>query len=420
MQTNTIAKHLRHVLLLGVFLLAWIPVSGCQGRHAAAKLDIQSPKMIHPYMQLAGPGALPTVIWTSEGPTTGTLILRREGNIESKFSLDDPDTRHVVPLEGLVPDAEYQYEVISDNRKSSLHTFYTLPARLPDGTSAPFPFVAYGDNRSQPDRHEEVVARILQGPIPSLVVSSGDLVYSGSDRKRWHEEFLNPAESLFARSPILLSLGNHDLDLDAPKPRPLAPFWLENFVFPGRPEDSGYGRWFSFDAGGVHVIILDSTDPKNEEQLRWLREDLASPASRDADFRIGVFHHPPYSAGGHDSRMTVRRLWEPLLVEYQMDLVFNGHNHFYQRTWPVAGGEVQARALLRDGKDFFVTGTAPIYVVTGGGGAPLYEPKEETFVAVNAQRHHHVLIQYRPGELYCRAVASDGEVLDEFTLIHAE
>lgn len=405
------------------FLIMWmisVLFSGCQTNRPISKLELNSLETIHPYLQLSGPEAVPTVIWTGEGSAPGTVTLSRGGNVETKIQVPGTGSLSVVPLAGLLPDTEYGYQVISGDRKSSGHVFRTLPLRLPEGTSAPFPFVVYGDNRSQPDRHEEVISSILMGPVPSLVVSTGDLVYSGSDRERWHKEFLDPAEALFARAPIQLSLGNHDLDLDAPKPHPLAPFWLENFVFPGSPADTGYGRWFSFDAGGVHFIILDSTDAKNEDQELWLKEDLASAESRGADFRIAVFHHPPYAAGGHDSRLSLRKSWELLLVEHQVDLVFNGHNHYYQRTWPVAHGEVPAGVRKQDGNDVFPTGKAPVYVVTGGGGAPLYEPKEDTFVAVSAMRHHHVLVQYSPGSLHCRAVDTKGEILDEFTLINAE
>ena len=399
MQFKAVKMFSGHTLGLAVFFLGSILYAGCGGQSAPLKLESQGPELIHPYMQLAGPGGVPTVIWTTGEPTAGTLTLSRAGADETDFPQLEAGLLHVVPLEGLLPDTEYEYVVNSGNRHSSVHGFRTFPERRADGTSDPFPFVAYGDNRSQPDRHAEVIDRILKGPVPSLVVSSGDLVKSGSDRDRWHEEFLTPAENLFAQVPILLSLGNHDLDLDAPKPRPLAPFWLENFVFPGLPGDPGYGRWFSVDAGGVHFIILDSTDESNEDQLRWLREDLAATNSRDADFRIAIFHHPPYSAGGHDSRMAVRKIWEPLLVQHQVDLVFNGHNHFYQRTWPVAGGQVQAKALPREGADVLLTGSAPIYVVTGGGGAPLYDPRDAPYVAVNARRYHHVMIQYRPGSM---------------------
>ncbi|MBU8870358.1 MAG: metallophosphoesterase family protein [Gemmatimonadales bacterium] len=359
------------------------------------------------------------MIWTCD-TAPGTVILRESGNLETKIPVPESGTFHAVPLEGLLPDTEYSYQVVSGDRLSSEHIFRTLPERRPDGTSAPFPFIAYGDNRSKPDRHEEVIDSILKGPAPSLVVSTGDLVYSGSDRKRWFREFLDPAEALFARVPIMLSLGNHDLDLDAPKPRPLAPFWLENFAFPGHLDDPGYGRWFSLDAGGVHFLILDSTSEKNEDQMRWLREDLSSAESRGADFRIAVFHHPPYAAGGHDSSLSLRRIWEPLFVEHGVDLVFNGHNHYYQRSWPVVGGEVQARAMHQEGSDIIQAGQAPVYVVTGGGGAPLYDPKEKDFVAVSAKSHHHVLVQYVPGALNCRAIDTNGVILDEFTLINGE
>jgi hypothetical protein len=406
-----------------VFLLAVGLVLGLAGcRHDTDQVDSGYPgqSLLHPYLQLAGPSNEPVVIWTSAEEAVGRVVLTTPGELARVFADDQPGRHHALRLVGLRPATEYTYQVSAGTDTSLTRVFRTAPRRQIDGTSAPFTFVVYGDNRSNPDLHRRVIDSIRRGPLPVLVVSTGDLVYAGADSARWFREFLVPADELFSEAPCVLSLGNHDLDIETGERPGLARWWLENFVFPGRPDDPGYGRWFSLDVGGVHFVHLDSTEPGNEDQVAWLAADLAGSAARAADFRVAVFHHPPYTAGHHPSELAVREHWEELFVRQGIDLVFNGHNHYYQRTWPVtADGAVKTAERTEAGVDLVRTGTAPLYIVTGGGGAPLYDPEPADFVAVSAKRRHHVQVDYTPGELRLRAIAEDGQLLDEFVMRRA-
>lgn len=320
-------------------------------------------------------------------------------------------------LSDLLPDTTYTYQVVAGGDSSAIFTFRTFPTRAADGTSRPFHFIAYGDNRSHPDRHAEVVASILAGPPPLLTLSTGDLVRSGEDSVRWHRELLTPGAPLFGHSPLLLVLGNHDLD-QRTRPRPLATWWRELFSFPGEKTTSGYGRWYSVDVGGIHFVCLDSNSPDDPEQIAWLAADLTSPAAAAADFIIASFHHPPFSAGGHHSDRRVRAAWVPLLERHGVDLVFNGHNHFYQRTHLLRDGRpLQPPAAAALSPVVFPAGRGTVYCVTGGGGAPLYNPDNADFVAVSARDYHHVRVHYAPGQLACTAVGIAGEIIDEFSIV---
>jgi acid phosphatase len=97
----------------------------------------------------------------------------------------------------------------------------------------------------------------------------------------------------------------------------------------------------------VQLIVLDSNAITNA-QTRWLKRVLAK---RTPLRRIVVFHHPPYTCGGHLGSRTVQRAWVPLFERYGVRLVLNGHDHNYQR----------------------FTRRGVTYVVHGGGGAGLYE-----------------------------------------------
>lgn len=403
------------VLLVFAFLLA-----GCSTYEPYLEPE-SSPETIHPYLQIAGPGDDPVVIWASEMPEPSRVLYGPSGGPVDRVADDPKPVRnHFLTLRGLDPDTEYDYRVVVPGARSTINTFRTLPLTKPDGTSDPFTMVAYGDNRSNPDLHERVINSIILDGIPSLVVSSGDLVYSGRDSIRWFREFLVPADQLFSQVPVMVSLGNHDMDWETPQPHGLNRWWHDRFIFPGRNTDVGYSRWFSYEAGGIHLIHLDSTVPRNPDQLAWLEADLQSRESMVADFRVAIFHHPPYSSGGHGSNVNVRDAWEALFQEYDVNLAINGHNHFYQRTLPVFGGKATVTELpTKNGIDYVSTdGKGIVYLISGGGGAPLYNPHTADFVAESVMQRHFIRMEYEPGKIHCTVINDDSWVIDEFFIVH--
>jgi calcineurin-like phosphoesterase family protein len=163
-------------------------------------------------------------------------------------------------------------------------------------------------------------------------------------------------------------------------------------------------RYYSFDYGRVHFVVLDTEfafqdTVRRAEQLSWLESDLA--ASRQP-WRIALFHRSPYSAGGeHGSDLAVRDAFGPLFEQYGVQLVVSGHEHDYERTLPTRAS---------------ATGTAVTYIVTGGGGAPLYPAATGTWTAYSASRHHYVRADVTECTLSARAIGLDGSPFDSVTL----
>ena len=79
-----------------------------------------------------------------------------------------------------------------------------------------------------------------------------------------------------------------------------------------------------------------------------------------------------------------------------------GHEHGYQRSVPIRQ---------------YLTGEPPIvYVVTGGGGAPLYNLGSEAWTAASAAVHHYVRVSVSGCSLTGEAVRTDGQVIDSFAV----
>ena len=100
-------------------------------------------------------------------------------------------------------------------------------------------------------------------------------------------------------------------------------------------------RWFySFDKQGVHFVAINSEEAfgSGSSQYNFIDQDLQSASSRsDVNWIIVFLHQPLYtSPSHHDSVSSLRNAYHPLFDKYGVDLVLQGHNHNYQRSFPIA------------------------------------------------------------------------------------
>jgi len=122
-----------------------------------------------------------------------------------------------------------------------------------------------------------------------------------------------------------------------------------------------YGNsFFSFEAGLAHVIFLNpyTTTDSNSPQYKWLIGDLESINRDQTPWLIVVTHCPWYNSNkAHQNEtqtLLMRETFEPIFYKYGVNIVFTGHVHAYERTWPVYQNQIDDNG--------------PIYVVIGDGG----------------------------------------------------
>jgi hypothetical protein len=327
---------------------------------------------------------------TSDGVTV-CWVTRSSGDQGSEY------VYHQARISGLKPSTEYAYAA-GDNGEIK-GTFRTAPAG-----AEPFTFIALGDTRTNPVAHQSVVNAVMV-VNPRFVVNTGDLVGSGDNRDSWHEFFKVTGE-LMKRVPYWPVLGNHESN---------SVNYYNYFALPGNE------RYYSFDYGTTHFVMLDSDDltmPKQDgdqtwedtaalyrearknywqKQIQWLETDLE--AHKDADFIFVAFHHPLYSSTSSSGRRmeqkNTRERFEVLLKQYKVSAVLNGHDHFYERN-------------VVDGM---------YCIVTGGGGAPLYSFGEP--LPTSAKRdnvYHFVRIDINGSTAAGTVLAPDDEVIDTFQI----
>jgi hypothetical protein len=294
-----------------------------------------------------------------------------------------------VGLDGLRPGTTYYYGVghegfdpASAERLGTVGSFRTAPA-APES----FVFTAFGDQGVS--YHALANDQLILGQDPAFHLHAGDICYADStgqgkesdtyDARVW-DQFLAQTESVASRVPWMVTTGNHDMEA-----------WYS---------PNGYGgqsaRWalpengpdpalapgvYSFTYGNVGVVALDANDvsyeiPANKgytegRQTAWLDHRLGELRARpEIDFVVVFFHHCMYSTSTHASDGGVRDAWLPLLTKHQVDLVINGHNHVYERTDAVKGGEVGRPVPIGGTTD--PTRDGIVYVTAGGAGKELY------------------------------------------------
>lgn len=356
-----------------------------------------------PYLQLVTTDGI-TVAWGADDTaTTARLRVGPDADLGLTWEATGastsgaPDGRFTLfhaRAEGLTPNTEYCYAVEVDGvvLASGLR-FRTAP----DHPDAPVRFTALGDFGSGSDDQRAVIAAMEPWlDETDLWLTLGDNAYDDGTWSEWHDKVFGPHQDQLHRVPSYLVPGNHDWNTGS-----LDPF-LANLFLPG------VESWWSFDYGPVHFVGLDSEmgtlTSGPEGMLEWLEADLAA---NDQPWTVALWHHPLLT--GNPDRTgdpLMASLVAPILQEHGVPLVLVGHDHFYERFEPVRFTNAVAAA---DPAGF-------VHVISGGGGRSLYDVEPHELDVVRAERHHFLYVEADAARLRLRAIAEDGEVLDDVEL----
>jgi hypothetical protein len=329
--------------------------------------------IVGPYPQSQQPDSI-KIVWETDIETTNNSVhyglnpdcsQKTYNNYSSNF--------HIIELNGLISSTKYYYKVISDNLESKVYSFYTK-----FDYNKTIRFISYGDTRGIWDnwKNASIVAKKIEQEKPSFVLHTGDLVNNGKYVEQWIDFF--SISSFINNHTLYPTLGNHENFGDS---------YFKYFL------KSKSKTWYSFNNGPIHFISLDSNFRNSIKisQLFWLIKDLRNNTQ---PFTIVFFHHPPYSSGNHGSTYYLRLIWGVIFEHYNIDIVFNGHDHCYER------GKVKSVN----------------YIVTGGGGAPLYETGNKWWTVHSEKSYHYCLIICNQEELSFKAIKPDGTIIDSFTI----
>jgi len=333
-----------------------------------------------PYLQsVTGTSAI--VVWQTAAPGS-SRVEYGVGGYTASIDLPDPTVEHVITLTDLITGTEVIYRVSTDGVELASGSFRTAAA--PDQS---FTFAVIGDSGTGSTGQVAVADRMV-ALDPQLVLHTGDVVYPDGQAAGYDPFFFNPYQTLAKRAPIYPTLGNHDYHSQSGQP------YLDAFYLPHN-NPAQTERYYSFDWGNAHFTALDFNTGPDAAQLDWLKNDLAST---DKPWKFVFYHQAIYSSGphGHEDWVTAQRaLLAPIFEQYKVDVVFNGHDHDYERTQPING---------------------VLYIVSGGGGGPLYQVNPQSFSAYAETTYHTVLATLDGCTLTLQAIKPDGTIFDATTL----
>lgn len=293
---------------------------------------------------------------------------------------------HHVLIDDLEPNTQYFY-ICGDfvnQIKSERLNFTTLPKI---GDHKQISFGVIGDLGQTKDSIS-TVNHLLNDRSIRMILHAGDLSYADCNQPLW-DSYGEIIEPLAKKIPWMVCAGNHEIEFNgtdygglytAFEKRYKMPYIKEaefgevligsefnpNINFPYctpsvfQSEYNFGNSFYSFESGSAHIIYLNPYSNTNytSQQYNWLNNNLATVNRNNTPWVIVVMHCPWYSSNvkhyADTQTVLMRESMENLFYEYNVNIVFSGHVHAYERSYPV----------YKNKTDMY----GPVYITIGDGG----------------------------------------------------
>lgn len=356
-------------------------------------IDPELRMIVPPYLQFVTQDSM-TVMWETSRPASSIVHYGETAELGYTESIEADATIHEVRLEDLTTHMGYFYKIESTDSlgrtiETPVSTFQTAVA-----DDAPFAFAVISDTQDGPEV-VDAIAEMAWAQRPNFVLIPGDLVSTGTNKSHWTGHFFPNMRPLIERVAFFPVLGNHEQNA------------RHYYDYMSLPEPEYY---YTFTFGNAQFFIIDSNKEvgPGSEQYAWLERELRASTAR---WKFVSCHHPAYSSDENDygdmwkgksshGDLRIREL-TPLYDKYGVDIIWNGHIHSYERTWPIHDETV----VERDGT---------IYMITGGGGGGLETPGPiRPWFQNNVKHgHHYSMVHINGGTLEFKAFDLEGRLFD--------
>jgi hypothetical protein len=330
---------------------------------------------------------------------------------------------------GLRPGATYGYVVTAGNDGDAADPFTAIFRTAPRGR-APFRFTSFGD-LATPNTdwvlsygQSACAVEAVESFQPLFHLLNGDLCYANVNptvQPQVWRDFGRNNQASAANRPWMPCPGNHEVEF-CNGPEGFTAY-LTRYTLPDNRVPGFGGRWYSFRVGSVLFISLDADDVVYQDaaafvagpaaltpvpstghppiepgtsfylrgysggaQTGWLERTLAAGRRDESiDWIIVQMHQcaTSSSATGNGSDLGIRAEWLPLFDRYQVDLVLTGHDHDYERSFPVRGADadvghevatgavvntLRPRPVTTADNGVFDTSQGTVHLILGCGG----------------------------------------------------
>jgi calcineurin-like phosphoesterase family protein len=224
--------------------------------------------------------------------------------------------------------------------------------------STNFNFAAVGDTNC--NSNTETIVENIQAKAAELLLGLGDYIYNDDEAGCWLE-IVEPLDNK-----IKIAIGNHETGA-------ILTELMEHYGLTN--------QYYSFDYQNVHFTVMSDyvSDEIGSEQYTFVQNDLAKAASDpNVDWIVLVHHSQKYAATKNyniPDENEWNTIYHPLFEQYNVDLVLQGHQHNYQRTYPIMYNDNSpANPIITDrNTDTYTNPEGQIYLTVGTGGAGLHK-----------------------------------------------
>ena len=386
-----------------------------------------------PYLQ-DGTRSSVVIRWRTDVPTEGRVRFGVSPSDLNRAVVDTSHTtNHEVIVAGLLPNSQYYYAIGSEAETLAAgpeYFFITNPE-----TARPTRIWVLGDAGTT-SRFQRAVRdayyNFSANRHTDLWLMLGDNAYESGTDVQYQGALFDMYAEMLRKSVLWPALGNHDTySAGIIEQFP----YLEIFTLPTEGEaggiSSGTEKYYSFDYGNVHFVVLDSMSSNRETNgpmCAWIENDLAANTN---EWTIAFWHHPPYSKGSHNSDdehelIEMRQFVVPILEAHGVDLVLCGHSHSYERSHLLRGHYGHSSTLLpemivdnRGGPYRVESGErdGSVYVVAGSSGQISGGALNHPAMYVSLNELGSLVLDIDGGRLDATFLQSDGSIGDAFTLV---
>lgn len=278
---------------------------------------------------------------------------------------------HRILLQNLNYGTEYEYWINNDEK-------YKFRVPNEDGE---FTFTNMGDNRSGIKIWNQITKN-MASENPDFMIFNGDLAYKKEYEYWMNEFFTDDAQTMFSQYPFYNSPGNHE------KWNQNTEAFTQSTII--SKEETPY---YAFEKGDALFLILNTEVGVGANSAQWnfAAEQLKNSSKK---WKIVVFHIPAYSSGAHGENKNMKNMTEKIFEKYGVQLILTGHSHYYQHN------------LVNDIH----------HMVIGGGGSPLYSPKEASYTVNQAKKYHHAVVNVNSERIKFTVKDKEMVLIEEFEI----
>jgi len=301
-----------------------------------------------------------------------------------------------VTMKALEPGTQYVYRVGTQNKWSEWFVFKTA-----EKAAAPFTFIYLGDpqNGLMSALPRTFRAAYQAAPNAAFMTMAGDLVSVPDDDQQW-EDYFHAGGWIFGMLPQVPVMGNHAYYWGRAWQKQHSIYWRPHFKLPENGLKTLPETNYFFHYQGVLFVVLNGSEQR-AEQAAWLDELLERDQST---WFILSMHQPLYSTKAGRDGTKLREHFLPVIDKHGVDLVLQGHDHTFGRTYPLVGGEKAKRRQK---------GTIYINSVSGSKQYGLGPAKRDLFAITGSDTQYYHLIDVGKKTLTLRSYSVDDALVDE-------